>query len=136
VSATVQQRSEDLLEALPRLEVPLPAFSVSEYHGGDNATINLTRIPRTLRFVAGDETLARFLADTTTEWNAAGKLLDNGTLKAALVDELVDQAKISRLNAERVVVVLGEELAAGKLKIDAGKLVPPKASAGLCSTGT
>jgi ATP:corrinoid adenosyltransferase len=86
--------------------------------------------------VAGDETLARFLADTTTEWNAAGKLLDNGTLKAALVDELVDQAKISRLNAERVVVVLGEELAAGKLKIDAGKLVPPKASAGLCSTGT
>ncbi|MFM7039531.1 MAG: ABC transporter permease [Planctomycetaceae bacterium] len=126
VSTTVQQRSADLLEALPRLEVPLPAFSVAEYHGGDNATINLTRIPRTLRFVAGDETLARFLADITAEWNASGKLLDNGTLKATLADELVEQAKISRLNAERVVVVLGEELAAGKLKIDAGKLAPPE----------
>jgi hypothetical protein len=128
VSATVLQRSGDLLEALPRLEVPLPAFSVSEYHGGDDADVNVTRVPRTLRFVAGDETLARFLADVTAAWNTEGKLIENGAVKATLVGDLVSQAKISQLNAERLAVVLTEELAAGKLRIVEGRLTPPEDS--------
>jgi hypothetical protein len=128
VSATVLQRSGDLLEALPRLEVPLPAFSVSEYHGGDDAEVNVTRVPRTLRFVAGDETLARFLADVTAAWSTEGKLIENGAVKATLVGDLVSQAKISQLNAERLAVVLAEELAAGKLRIVEGRLTPPEDS--------
>lgn len=126
VAASVLQRSADLLEALPRLEVPLPAFSVAEYHGGDDASVNVTRIPRILRFVAGDESLARFLADVTTAWNADGKLVENDAIRATLVSDLVAQAKISQLNAERLVVVLGEELAAGKLSVAGGKLSPPE----------
>ncbi|MFM7058442.1 MAG: ABC transporter permease, partial [Planctomycetota bacterium] len=128
VSASVLQRSADLLEALPRLEVPLPAFSVSEYHGGDDATVNVTRVPRILRFVAGDETLARFLADVTAAWNTEGRLVENGALKSSLVSDLVTQAKISQLNAERLAVVLTEELAAGKLRVTEGKLTPPEGS--------
>jgi len=128
VSASVLQRSSELLEALPRLEVPLPAFSVAEYHGGDDASVNVTRIPRILRFVAGDESLARFLADITAEWNTAGKLIEGDALRATLVSDLVAQAKISQLNAERLVVVLGEELSAGKLGIAGGKLSPPAGS--------
>lgn len=126
VADSVLKFSPALLENLPRLEVPLPAFHVSEYHGGDDATVNLTRIPRTLRFVASDEVLARFLADITATWNAEGKLVENGALRATLVDDLVAQSKISRLNAERLAVVLGEELAAGKLTIADGKLTLPE----------
>lgn len=125
VSAAVVERSAGLLEALPRLEVPLPVFHVSEYHGGDDARVNLTRIPRTLKFVAGDETLARFLADVIGEWNGSGKIVENGALRPSLVDALVSDAKISQLNAERLAAVLGEDLAGGKLTIADGSLVLP-----------
>lgn len=125
VSAGIQERSAEMLEALPRLEVPLPVFHVSEYHGGDDAQVNLTKIPRTLRFVAGDETLARFLADVVTELNGSGKLIEGAGLKPGLAESLVQETRISQLNAERLVTVLGEDLGGAKLTVTEGRLALP-----------
>ena len=125
VAAGVLERSSGLLEALPRLEVPLPAFHVSEYHGGDDAKVNLTRIPRTLKFVAGDETLARSLGDVITALNDSGKLVEGTGLKPGLAEVLVQEGKISQLNAERLAAVLGEDLAGAKLTIAEGRLALP-----------
>lgn len=122
ISETLVKQAPLLMEALPRLEVPLPSFHVAEYHDGDEDSTNLTRVPRKLRFVADYETLGRFLSGIVSEWNESGKLLEGSGLKATLTDDLVRDAKISQLNAERFVTVLNEQLTAGALAIDGGRL--------------
>jgi hypothetical protein len=72
--------------------------------------------------VADYETLGRFLAAEIARKNDAGGLLADGGLKASLTEELVKESRISQLNAERLVAVLGEQLTAGTLAVDAGKL--------------
>jgi len=122
VADGLTERSAVLMETLQRMEVPLPSFNVSEYHDLDESSTNLTRIPRRLRFVADYETLGRFLAAEIARKNDAGGLLADGALKASLTEELVKESRISQLNAERLVAVLGEQLTAGTLAVDAGKL--------------
>jgi ABC-type transport system involved in multi-copper enzyme maturation permease subunit len=122
IAETLVERSSDLMEALPRLEVPLSSFHVAEYHDGDEDSTNLTRVPRKLKFVADYETLGRFLSGTVDDWNGTGRLLDGNALKASLTDDFVKVAKISQLNAERLVAVLGEQLSGGSLVIEGGKL--------------
>jgi len=122
VADGLTERSAVLMETLQRMEVPLPSFNVSEYHDLDESSTNLTRVPRRLRFVADYETLGRFLAAEIARKNDAGGLLADGGLKASLTEELVKESKISQLNAERLVAVLGEQLTAGTLAVDAGKL--------------
>lgn len=122
VSDSLAASAAVLMEKLQRMEVPLPSFNVSEYHDLDESSTNLTRVPRRLRFVADYETLGRFLAAEIARKNDAGGLLADGGLKASLTEELVKESKISRLNAERLVAVLGEQLTAGTLALDAGKL--------------
>lgn len=116
LAAGLASNADALLEGLPRTEVPLPHFHVSEYHDGEES-INVTSVPRTLRFVADYETLARFLASTVTDWNQQGKLLEGSSLKPGLTETLVSEAKISQLNAERFVEVLQEQLSAGALQV-------------------
>lgn len=120
VAEGLNTNAEGLTAALPRLEVPLPSFHVAEYHDNEENSTNLTRVPRTLRFVADYETLARFLAEILEEWNGSGKLVSGGNLSATLTNDLVSEVRISQLNAERLVQVLEEQLAAGALTADGG----------------
>ncbi|MEI7699002.1 MAG: hypothetical protein WCK86_04345 [Planctomycetia bacterium] len=122
IAKALVEKSSDLMEALPRLEVPLASFHVAEYHDGDEDSTNLTRVPRKLKFVADYETLGRFLSVTVDDWNGSGRLLEGNAFKASLTDDLVKEAKISQLNAERLVEVLNEQLSGGSLVIDGGKL--------------
>jgi len=122
IANALVEKSSELMEALPRLEVPLPSFHVAEYHDGDEDSTNLTRVPRKLKFVADYETLGRFLSATVSEWNTSGRLLEGNAFKASLTDDFVKEAKISQLNAERLVAVLNEQLSGGSLAIDGGKL--------------
>jgi hypothetical protein len=122
IARALVEKSSDLMEALPRLEVPLASFHVAEYHDGDEDSTNLTRVPRKLRFVADYETLGRFLSTMVADWNGSGRLLEGNAFKASLTDDLVKEAKISQLNAERLVEVLNEQLSGGSLVIDGGKL--------------
>lgn len=117
VATGLADYAEDLHEALPKLEVPLPSFHISEYHDGD-----ITMIPRKLRFAADYETQARFLAGIIEEWNAAGRLADGEVFKAALTDDLTKDAGISPLNAELLVTVLNEQVAGGSLTLSDGKV--------------
>ncbi len=111
----------DLLhERLPKLEVPMDAFHISEYHEG--AAENVQFIPRTLRFAADYETLSRFLASVIEEWNNSGKLAENETLRTTLAGDLAGGAKISPANAELLVTVLQEQISAGAVRITDGKL--------------
>lgn len=116
----VQQNADTLHESLPKLEVPLPAFHISEYHEG--AAENITLVPRKLRFPADYETLARFLSGIFDKWSAEGKLVEGDGLSPGLVDSLQKDAAVSALNAELLVTVLNEQLTAGTLKISEGKL--------------
>lgn len=120
LAAGLTQHADALHEALPRLEVPLPAFHISEYHEG--AAENITFVPRTVRFAADYETQARFLAALFEEWNGSGRLVEGTGLKGTLTDDFAKDAKISPLNAEFLVTILGEQLNAGALKIAEGKL--------------
>lgn len=61
-------------ESLPKLEVPLPAFHISEYHEG--AAENITLVPRKLRFAADYETLVMFLSGIFEKWSEEGKLVE------------------------------------------------------------
>lgn len=113
--------SADLLhESLPKLEVPLPAFHISEYHEG--AAENITVVPRKLRFAADYETLARFLSGIFEKWSEEGKLVEGNAISSSLVDSLQKDASVSPLNAELLATVLNEQLTAGTLKISDGKL--------------
>jgi len=122
VAAGLAQYADVLHESLPKLEVPLPSFHISEYHEG--AVENITLIPRNLRFAADYETQARFLSGIFTEWNTAGKLAEAGALKASLAEDLTKDAGISLLNAELLVTVLNEQVTAGTLQVADGKVTP------------
>ena len=122
VAAGLADRAAVLMETLARMEVPLPSFNVSEYHDLDETSTNLTRVPRRLRFVADYETLGRFLAAEIGKKNESGGVLADGALKASLTEELVRDLKISQLNSERLVAVLGEQLTGGALAVEAGRL--------------
>ena len=116
----IQQNADTLHESLPKLEIPLPSFHISEYHEG--AAENITVVPRKLRFAADYETLARFLSGIFEKWSEEGKLVDGTAISPGLVDTLQKDAAISTLNAELLVTVLSEQLASGTLKISEGKL--------------
>ena len=114
------ENADILHESLPKIEVPLPSFHISEYHEG--AAENISVIPRKLRFAADYETQARFLAEIFDEWSNGGKLTDANGLKPTLIDDLTKEAGISPLNSELLVTVMNEQIAAGTLKLADGKL--------------
>jgi hypothetical protein len=116
----ILENADVLHESLPKLEVPLPAFHISEYHEG--AAENITVVPRKLRFAADYETLARFLAGIFEKWSEEGKLVEGSAISSGLVDSLQKDASVSPLNAELLTTVLNEQLTAGTLKISDGKL--------------
>lgn len=113
----LRENSAELQDKLPRLEVPLESFHVSEYHDGD-----VTTVPRVIRFAADSESLARYLTQHISEWNAEGRLVEGGALKPGLVDDLTEAGLMSVLNAELLVTVLGEELNNGTLAISGNQL--------------
>ncbi|MEZ6123824.1 MAG: ABC transporter permease [Planctomycetaceae bacterium] len=114
----LEDHSDDLMELMPRLEVPLDPFHVTEYHeGADTHTYE-----RTLRYAGSYEAVARFLAKTISKLNDEGKLVEGDALSSSLVDDLEQSAGIAAINAELVERVLKEELDAGKLTAADGKL--------------
>ena len=116
----ILENADVLHESLPKLEVPLPAFHISEYHEG--AAENIKVVPRKLRFAADYETLARFLSGVFEKWSEEGKLVEGNAISSGLVDSLQKDASVSPLNAELLATVLNEQLTAGTLKISDGKL--------------
>ncbi|MEZ6060187.1 MAG: hypothetical protein R3C19_07495 [Planctomycetaceae bacterium] len=118
LSEVLAEKGDDLLAAMPRLEVPLEPFRVLEYHEGDNQVT----YPRKLTFAPDYETLARYLATTISAWNDEGRLVDGDQLKDSLIDDLAAGTQISELNAELLVEVLSEQISEGALAIDNGKL--------------
>lgn len=121
VAAAFEENADALHESLPKLEVPLPSFPISEYHEG--AEENVKWIPRRLRFSADFETLARFLATLFNDWAGSGKLVEGTALKSNLAELFTAEATISEANADLLVKVLQEQITAGALKIDGTKLV-------------
>ena len=118
LAQVIGERSDDLLEAMPRLEVQLEPFRVLEYHEGDNQNV----YPRKLTYAPDYETLARFLADTVATWNDEGKIAEGDQLKDSLVDDLVASTNITDLNAELLVDVLNEQIADGTLTVEGGRV--------------
>lgn len=118
VAEYLRTHADDLQENLPRLEVPLPSFGVSEFHEGDNVlTVN-----RKVEFSADYETLARFLAKKIEQWNLDGKLVEGDSLSTSLMQTMTEGETISVLNAELLITVLQEQLQNGSLQIQDGKL--------------
>jgi hypothetical protein len=120
IAVSLTENADALQEGLPKLEVPLPAFHISEYHEG--AAENISLVPRKLRFSADYETQARFLSEIFDEWNAAGKLTEGDALKGTLADDLARDTGISQLNSELLVTVLNEQITAGTVAFKDGKL--------------
>lgn len=118
VGEYLKTNADTLHENMPRLEVPLPTFAVSEFHEGDN----VTRIPRKIKTVVSYETLARFLGRTVEALNAEGKLVEGTTLVGSAADVLAEAGPMSPLNAELLATVLQEQLTSGTLKIEGNKL--------------
>lgn len=119
LATIVRSRSEDLLENMPRLEVPLPAFSVSEFHDGDN----VNSIPRKLTFAGNNEAAARFIAKTLVALNDAGKVVSGSTINPELMEELQsEEIGITVQNAALIQELLESELSAGSLEVSDGKL--------------
>ena len=114
----LNERAADLLEGMPRIEVPLESFRVSEYHEGDD----FKEYPRNLTYAGDYEATARFLAGIVTDWNELGKMAEGSDLSPTLVDDLVETAGIADVNAELVADVLSEEIEAGNLTVADGKL--------------
>lgn len=121
LAVVLEKDSIKLLEALPRIEVPVPPFHVAEYHDLEES-VNVTRIPRKIRYVADYETLARYLSAQIELLNSRGATVSEGRLHPTLSETLTKDASISSLNAERLVVVLEEQLNEGRLQIADGKL--------------
>jgi len=111
ISETLGTRADDLLEAMPRLEVALPPFNVTEFHDGQDQYV----INRKLTFNADYESLARFLAKTVDEWNEGSRLIANGHLAEDLAENLANETDISGLNSELLLTVLQEDIDAGIL---------------------
>lgn len=114
----VRDEAEDLLENMPRIEVPLEPFRVAEYHEGEN----VDAYPRTLSYAATNEATARFLAKTITEFGESGKLMEGDQISPELAVALEDEAGVSAINAEMVQAFLETELSEGILKAEDGKL--------------
>ncbi|MCX7386470.1 MAG: hypothetical protein NTX48_07360 [Planctomycetales bacterium] len=121
LASLLDQEADTLHEHLPKLEVVLPSFHVSEYHEG--AAENVKFVPRTVRFSADAETQCRLLARLFEMINETGQLVEGAGLKSDLAAQLESEGKISVANANLVVEVLTEQLASGALKVDGSKLV-------------
>lgn len=120
LAVIVRDRSEDLLASMPRLEVPLDPFSVSEYHEGDN----VDTIPRKLTYVGNNEAAARFISKTIIQLNDAGALTDGSQVNSDLEMALQqDDIGIAESNAQLIQELLEEELTGGVLKVEGDKLV-------------
>ncbi len=115
---TLNEHSEELLEAMPRLEVSLPTFNVSEYHAGQDEY----PISRGLTFNADYESLARYLAATVRDWNDQEQLASGDALKDDLAIQLAEKTDVSILNSELLVKVLQEEIDASTLTVADGVL--------------
>jgi hypothetical protein len=120
VATALEENADILHESLPKLEIPLPSFSIAEYHEG--AEENVKWIPRRIRFSADYETLARFLAQLFNDWTASAKLVSGSELKEGLADAFVKEASLSEANAALLLDVVQEQLKRGVLKIEGGTL--------------
>ncbi len=118
VADYLKTNADDLLDHMPRLEVPLPTFTVTEFHEGDD----IREVNRKLEFVADYETLGRFLAKTISRLNDAGKVVEGDSISPAFLDTLAEEKEISPLNAELLLTVLTEQLQSGALRVADGKL--------------
>ena len=121
IASHLEEHSDTLLEKMPRVEVSLPTFRVTEYHEGmDEIEIN-----RTLRYTADYESLARFLVVAIQECSEDEQLVSGGGLAPDLATRLaeLEAGPITVLNSELMVEVLQEEIDAGVLKIDDGSLI-------------
>ncbi|MEO2019145.1 MAG: hypothetical protein ABGZ53_32780 [Fuerstiella sp.] len=118
LAEVLRKRGQDLMESMPRIEVPLESFRVSEFHEGDN----VNAYPRKLSYAADYEATARFLAEVTSEWNDQGTLVDGAELSPDLADGLAESAGMSADNADLFVEVLQEQIDAEGLAITDGKL--------------
>ncbi|MEO2032022.1 MAG: hypothetical protein ABGZ35_08045, partial [Planctomycetaceae bacterium] len=118
LAGVLEGRSDDLLESMPRTEVGLPNFRVTEFHEGQDQI----KINRTLQYTADYETLARFLASTVVERNDQEKLVVDGALATDVASQLSETAGMSVLNSELLAEVLQEEIDAEAIKIDGAKL--------------
>lgn len=114
----LDERSNDLLEAMPRTEIPLPPFHVTEYHDGQDQYT----VPRDLTYTADYESLARYLTSVMRDWNAEQKLVSGDALADGLELQLAEETDISGLNSELFVEVLQEEIDAGALTIADGQV--------------
>ncbi|MEP3480336.1 MAG: hypothetical protein ABJZ55_13880 [Fuerstiella sp.] len=120
LSTIVRDRAEDLLASMPRIEVPLDSFAVSEYHEGDN----VESIPRKLSYAGSNEAAARFIASVLSRLNDEASLVDGSEISADLTATLQqDDIGIAESNAGLIQKLLEEDLAADALKIEGGKLV-------------
>lgn len=113
----LNERGDDLREAMPRIEVPLEPFEVHEFHEGDA----YETYPRELTYTANNESTARFLTRTITDLNDLDKVVTGSELSADLLSDL-EAANIETVNAELVIEVLQAEIEAGKLLAADGKL--------------
>jgi hypothetical protein len=115
----LSEQSDRLMEAMPRIEVPLPTFNVTEYHEGQDKYT----IPRKLTYTAGYESLSRYLSATVTAWNEQNKLVSGDTLADGLAESLAESTDLSVLNSELLVEVLQEEIVIEALAITDGQLI-------------
>jgi hypothetical protein len=115
----LSEQSDRLMEAMPRIEVPLPTFNVTEYHEGQDKYT----IPRKLTYTAEYESLSRYLSATVTAWNEQNKLVSGDTLADGLAESLAESTDLSVLNSELLVEVLQEEIVIEALAITDGQLI-------------
>lgn len=119
LAEVVRERSEDLLASMPRIEVPLPSFAVSEYHEGEN----VDSIPRKLTYAGNNESAARFISATIVRLNDEGTLVSGSEINSDLSSMLQEDAiGIAESNAQLIQELLESELAEGVLEVDGGKL--------------
>lgn len=108
----LEQNAALLFEKMPRIEVPLPPFNVTEYHDGADEIV----YDRKQTYIADYEGTARFLATTISRLNEEGKLISGDGLADGLTESL-EAAGISLLNAELVVEVLQGQIDEGNIQI-------------------
>ena len=113
----LREHTTELQDKLPRLEVPLESFHVSEFHDGDRMTVN-----RKIEFAADSESLARFLAEHVAEWNEQGVLAEGGSLNPDMAQAFEESGLISLLNAELLAAVIQEQVEQGALTVSGNKV--------------